>query len=144
MFESLTVALDVEKTQGSALAVKSGIEYWTKDVLAFRLGYDSAYDLGTGLGFGFGFKAVGVQVDYAFSDVGGLGGTHHVGISYRFGSVAESHYQNGMRYLRLGDFAKAIIEFNRALSVDHSHRRAILRIKEANERLQSRLDQLKQ
>ncbi len=143
-FEGLTIALDLTHSDDSALTEKIGAEYWIKDSVALRMGYNTAYDLGTGLAFGFAVKVRDVQIDYAFSDYGRLDNAHHIGISYRFGSVAENYYRAGMEFLRAEDYAKAIVEFSKVLSLEPRHSRALLRIKEANEKLQNQLNQLKE
>jgi Tfp pilus assembly protein PilF len=76
-------------------------------------------------------------VDYAYAAFRPLGGTHRLSLSWRFGSVAEAHYERGMGYLRRGDDARAVIEFARTVALDPSHKRALLRLREANERIQA-------
>jgi len=142
-FEGLTLAVDMTQKQAVPLSEGIGVEYWIKDAVAFRVGYNSAYDLGNGLGFGFGIKAWDVQIDYAFAALGDLGATQHVSLTYRFGSIAEKYYAAGMKYMRAGDYAKAIVEFGRVLANDPQHTRALLRITEANARLQAQMNQLK-
>jgi hypothetical protein len=143
-FEGLTVAFDLTNSQAQAVTEKFGVEYWAKNTVAFRAGYDSAYGIGNGLGLGFGIKVKDVQVDYAFAALGDLGATSHFSLTYRFGSVAENYYEAGMRYMRQEDYAKAIVEFSKVLGEDPQHQRAIMRIKEANEKLQAQMSQLKE
>ena len=143
-FEGLTVAFDLSDSQAQPITEKLGFEYWAKNVLAFRAGYDTSYGIGNGLGVGFGIKVKDVQVDYAFAALGDLGSTNHVSLTFRFGSVAENYYEAGMRDMRQQDYAKAIVEFSKVLEQDPQHQRAIMRIKEANDKLQAQMSQLKE
>jgi len=142
-YKSLTLSTDFTKELASKLSTQVGAEYLAKNVAAFRIGYNSAYNLDNGLSFGIGVRAWDVQLDYAFAMFSTLGNAHHFGLTLRFGSLAEQHYERGMEAMRQNDHARAIIEFGRALSKDPQHRRALLRIKEANEALQSQIKQLK-
>lgn len=141
-FEGLTLTADATKVQSGEISAQAGAEYLAKNVVAFRVGYNSAYDLGSGLAFGAGFKAWNLQFDYAFAGFSGLGSTHHLGLTFRFGSLAETHYDRGMQALREKDYPAAIVEFGKTLSLNHQHRRALLRMKETNELLQEHLRQL--
>jgi len=136
-FEGLPVAADVSFPRGEDPAAKVGVEYWARGVAALRLGYAAPSDSGDGLGFGLGVKAWNTQIDYAYAGFAALGQTHHLSLTWRFGSVAEAHYQRGMEALRGGDYAGAIVSFSRAVSLDPSHRRALQKIREANQMLQN-------
>lgn len=85
---------------------------------------------------GFGFRAWDLQVDYGYVGFGALGETHHLGLTYRFGSVAEKHYERGLASLQQKDYAQAVIHFARAVSLDPNHRRALLSLREASGKLQ--------
>ncbi|MFH1143484.1 MAG: PorV/PorQ family protein [Candidatus Eisenbacteria bacterium] len=65
-----------------------GTEVGYKDFLYLRAGYGFGYDA-EGLGAGLGFKVPTslnseATVDYAFSDMGYLGGIHRISIDFRF------------------------------------------------------------
>lgn len=142
-FEGLTLSGDLVKVRAEEISARIGVEYLAKDVVAFRTGYNSAYDLGRGISFGFGVKAWGLQLDYAYAGFAAFGDTHHLGLTFRFGSIAEKYYERGMKALRQEDYASAIVEFGRVITLDHQHRRALLRIREANKLFKVRLNRLK-
>lgn len=78
------------------------------------MGYD--HSLESPFTYGLGFRAGGLSFDYAFAPLGDLGNTHHVGIAWRFGNPGvEVYYEKGMDDLRQEDYARAVVNFNRAL-----------------------------
>lgn len=143
-FEGLTLSTDLTKERAKNVTAQLGLEYLARGILAFRIGYNSTYDIGSGIGFGFGLRAWDLQFDYAFAGFSDLGNTHHFGLTFRFGSIAEAYYERGMKEMRQKEYARAIMEFGKVLSFDQRHRRALLRIREANELLQKEAEQLKQ
>ncbi len=135
----LTINTDALWTDGES-SLLTGVEYWARGAVAFRAGYDGrpAKD-GAGVTAGLGFRAWDLVFDYAYTAYGDLGDAHHLTLSYRFGSVAQAHYERGMAAMRRGDYARAVLHFGRAIAADPSHRRALARLKEANARLQQEL-----
>lgn len=140
-FESLSLSVDGQKTPGESVSLLAGGEYWARGAVALRLGYNArTAKEGSGVSFGFGFRAWDFDVDYAFIDFGALGETHHMGLTYRFGSVAEKYYERGLVSLQRKDYAHAVVHLARAVSVNPQHRRALLRLREANELFQKQLN----
>jgi hypothetical protein len=137
--ERLTVAADLVQPKGGDLRPLAGIEYASGGSAFFRLGYDgSTEDLFT---YGLGFRVADLRMDYAFAPLGDLGNTHHVGLVWHFGKPAEKYYEKGMDYFRQEDFARAVVNFNRALAADPHHSKALLRLREANKRLKKEWDE---
>ncbi|MBL0057739.1 MAG: tetratricopeptide repeat protein [Elusimicrobia bacterium] len=136
-FEGLSVSADTVLTGDDPAIWLAGLEYWAKGVVAFRLGYNGREAReGSGVTMGFGFRVLDLQVDYGYVGFGALGETHHLGLTYRFGSVAERHYERGLASLQQKDYAQAVIHFARAVSLDPQHRRAMKGLREASAKLQ--------
>ena len=89
-YEGLTLSSDFTKELSAKLSAQVGIKYMAKNVAAFRVGYNSAYDLGSGLSFGVGIRAWDMQIDYAFAVLSTLGAAHHFGLTFRFRSLQSS------------------------------------------------------
>jgi len=108
--------------------------------LALRAGYRSDQDIGPGLTGGLGFRWDRVSLDYAFQPFAELGSQHRVGLSFRFGETPlEAHYQAGLREMRRGNFADAVIHFDKALSINPREPRVLRRALEAAEALKKEL-----
>lgn len=139
-FEGLTVSVDGEQSGSAPISLRTGIEYWARSAVAFRLGYNGREAReGNGVTLGFGFRAWDFEVDYGYSGFGALGESHHMGLVYRFGSLAEKFYERGLHSLQQQDYAQAVVYFARAVSIDPHHRRALEQLREANAKLQSEL-----
>jgi tetratricopeptide (TPR) repeat protein len=74
-------------------------------------------------------------VDYAFADAGSFGGTHRVGIQWRFGNEAQSLYEEGAALSQKGLYPEAILKFKEALDLDPNHRAAARGLRDAVQRL---------
>jgi hypothetical protein len=88
---ALALALDVHKPTGSDVTVSTGIEGWVGELLALRLGYNSAgSDLKSGSGAdvlagvttGLGVRYRGYQLDYCFIPMVQLGAAHRISLSF--------------------------------------------------------------
>jgi hypothetical protein len=135
-FEGLSVSVDSLLSEEKRVDVLAGVEYWAKGAVAFRLGYNGRQAReGSGATLGFGFRAWDVEIDYGYAGFGALGETHHVGVTYRFGSLAERHYDCGLASLQRKDYAQAVLDFAQAVSMDPNHRRAMARLREAGAKL---------
>lgn len=136
LFDALV--LSVEGTQPSAgdFFWRAGAEYRAREVVSLRAGWDGRADAGRGFAVGAGVNFWEAQLDYAFQPYGDLGDRHQITLSYRFGSLAETYYERGMDYLRRGDYPRAILQFSQVIRLNPSHRRALLRLRETNDRLQ--------
>ena len=127
--DPLTVACDIEIPNDNDIAVRFGGEYWVRDLIALRAGYETGKDEGLGLSAGIGLKVNIFQLDYAFVDYGSLGYTHRVGFLTRFGKEGESlimekAYRRGMDNYHAGKYAEAILEFNKVLEIDPDNKNA--------------------
>jgi len=142
-WEKLTVAADVLWPSHGDVSVQTGIEC-RADPLALRAGYDSGRPGGDGLSLGLGLKVKEIDFGYAYAGflASSLGSTHHITLSYRFGSLAERHYQKGIEAMRREDYPLAVAEFGRALAQDPNHDRALDRLRRANTLLQEQTKSL--
>jgi hypothetical protein len=79
------ISLELDHRAGVGTMSHAGTEYWVHPAMALRLGYDDSNPTG-----GFSFRPMnGIRVDYGLSDHG-LGSTHRLAISYRFGGFFAS------------------------------------------------------
>ncbi|MBL8023986.1 MAG: hypothetical protein JNK54_06885 [Elusimicrobia bacterium] len=136
--EKITLAADLVQSNGEDLRPMVGIEYASGGSSFFRLGYDGSTE--DSFTYGLGFRVGDLRLDYAFAPLGDLGNTHHVGLVWHFGKPAEAFYEKGLGYLRQEDFARAVVNFNRALAADPHHSKALLKLREANQRLKKEWD----
>ncbi len=90
----VTLAVDMDKPVDNKMKLHSGIEYWFREIVALRFGYEDVGDLGSGSGFtaGCGFKGyeteefnnVLIQFDYALVSFGDFGYTHRFSLAVKF------------------------------------------------------------
>lgn len=136
--EGASLSLDEIFSPTQSPSFVAGAEYWARGAVALRLGYNGLTAReGSGLTMGLGFRAWDLEVDYSFIGYGDLGETHHVGLTYRFGQLAEKHYALGLVSLQKKDYAEAVIHFAQSVSVDPKNRRALEKLREANTLLQN-------
>lgn len=85
------LALDVHKPSDNGVGVRAGVEGWIADVLALRLGYNSAGedlkaggggDVLAGITTGIGVRYRGYQIDYCFVPMVLLGAAHRISLSF--------------------------------------------------------------
>jgi hypothetical protein len=138
--EELNLGVDMNIPNDNSMYVGAGLEYWIKDIIAVRAGYNSKKDSSNGLSLGIGIKADVFSMNYAFVDYGELGYTHRMGMDIRFGRhirevLIRKAFERGVRYMRKKKYAEAILEFNKVLKYDSSNIGALELIKEANEKL---------
>jgi len=138
--EELNLGVDMNIPNDNSMYVGAGLEYWIKDIIAVRAGYNSKKDTSNGLSLGIGIKADIFSMNYAFVDYGELGYTHRMGMDIKFGRhikevLIRKAFENGVRYMRQKKYAEAILEFNKVLKYDSSNIGALELIKEANEKL---------
>lgn len=88
---AVSLALDVHKPSDSGVGVRAGVEGWIADLLALRLGYNSAGeqlkaggggDVLAGVTTGLGVRYRGYQLDYCFVPMVLLGAAHRISISF--------------------------------------------------------------
>lgn len=136
--EGFSLALDEIFSPDKSPSFVAGAEYWARGAVALRLGFNGREaQEGSGLTLGLGFRAWDLEVDYSFIGYGALGETHHVGLTYRFGRLAEKHYELGLVSMRNKDYAEAVVRFAQAVSIDPKNRRALEKLREANLLLQT-------
>jgi len=138
--EELNLGIDMNMPNDNDMYVGTGIEYWIKDIIALRVGYNSKKDISNGLSLGIGIKADIFSLNYAFVHYGDLGYTHRMGMDVKLGShikevLIRKAIKKGIKYMREGKYPEAILEFNKALQYDSSNIEALELIREANEKL---------
>ncbi|MBI4424751.1 MAG: PorV/PorQ family protein [Elusimicrobia bacterium] len=116
--DSLSLALDLHLPGLRAPRANAGAEYRVAETVTLRAGVEVPQAEGPGLRAGIGFRLRAVRVDYAFSPMGALGHTHHMGLSIPFGGASEAAHQRGLALLRQGQYDDAILKFNEALTLD--------------------------
>jgi len=138
--EELNLGVDMNIPNDNSMYVGAGLEYWIKDIIAVRAGYNSKKDSSNGLSLGIGIKADVFSMNYAFVDYGELGYTHRMGMDIKFGRhirevLIRKAFERGVSYMRKKKYAEAILEFNKVLKYDSSNIGALELIKEANEKM---------
>jgi hypothetical protein len=138
--DGLVLSLEAEKARVRALAWRVGTELWLKGTVALRAGFRTDDDAGAGVTGGVGVKVGSARLDYAFVPADRLGDAHRVTLSFRFGrSLADRHYEEGLRQLQRGNPAEAILHFDKALLVDPKDRRVLEKAREAANQLRREL-----
>lgn len=143
--DALTFSLDPVFSRDEAAYVAFGAEYAVWRTLAFRLGYRTGQEIGSGFRGGVGFKLKVVEVDYAFAPFGELGQMQRVGLTVRLGGAVEATppeeralkavLERGHRLFKEGRYYEAVLEYDRALTIDPGNRTALEGMRRANERL---------
>ncbi len=92
--KGVTVALDADKPIDNKMKFHSGVEYWFREKIALRFGYEDVGNLGSGSGFTFGcgfkgyeteeFLNMLVHLDYALLSFGDFGYTHRFALTLNF------------------------------------------------------------
>jgi hypothetical protein len=112
--------------------VSIGQELWMYNLMAFRAGYQSGRDSGSGFSLGMGFRFHTVRVDYSFvGNTASMEDTHRIGLVFRFGGAKDRLYQEALSLQRKGLNAEAILKLKEVLDVDPSHKGAIRALKDA-------------
>lgn len=143
--EGASVSLDGLFAPAKPTVLLLGAEYWARGTVALRLGYNGrGAKEGSGLTLGFGFRAWDMEADYGFVGYGDLGESHHVGLTYRFGRLAEKHYDLGLMSLQKKDYAEAVVHFAKSVSIDPKNPRALTKLREANALLQQQVKPIAQ
>ncbi|HNW92244.1 MAG TPA: PorV/PorQ family protein [bacterium] len=83
----ISISADVQKSIDDGWGVAVGSEYVFNDALAFRLGYNSLFDAGSGLTCGLGFRYANFKVDYAYQPVDDMGDIHRVSLNVLLGET---------------------------------------------------------
>ncbi len=119
----LVGTFEMRKPTDGNLGFAMGGEVTTRRFLALRAGYRSDKDIAPNFTMGFGllFWNESLKFDYAFVPYENLTSVHRFGVTYRFGGIAKRHYKEGIRLMRAGRFADAILEFDKVLQQDPNH-----------------------
>lgn len=93
--ESLTLAMDMVDPEDHGVYARGGVEWWAVRALAFRAGYNTSYDAGTGLSVGIGVKVDQLTMgffpvnrfglDYAYLPSEDIADAHNISLTFRFG-----------------------------------------------------------
>lgn len=134
--ERLSAGLDIHFPKEQAAYYSAGAQYRASELLYLRGGYESGQEQGSGLRVGAGVGFGDWQLDYAWMPFGLLGDTHHVSLLFRFGGPAEAAYEAGIKSMRAGRYAEALLDFGRALGDEPSMEKAALKLKQAHKLLQ--------
>lgn len=135
--DALAAGLDLRVLGGRSPTFHLGGEYWLRRELALRAGLEPQADQGFGLSAGLGFRIGQAEINYAFSPMGDLGLTHHVGMILRFGRPDDRLVQAGIRLMRAGKPAQAILKFDEALRLNPSHPEAASWLRRAHRRIRN-------
>lgn len=142
----LTLSADPVLSRDEGIFVALGAEYTVWRVLALRLGYRTGQDIGLGFRGGVGFKLKAVEIDYAFAPFGELGQMHRMGLTVRLGGAVETTppeeralsavLERGHRLFKEKRYYEALLEYDRALSLDPGNKPALEGMRRSNERLE--------
>ncbi|MFN4244547.1 MAG: hypothetical protein ACK4F9_00140 [Brevinematia bacterium] len=100
---SILISGQLDSIQGSGFSIKAGAEYtWIPTfwdgIIRFRLGYDTlpSKDLGilSGLGMGFDVNWYGASLKYSLYNLGFVGASHNVQLSYDFDFLFKKTYED--------------------------------------------------
>jgi len=139
--EALNLSIDAERYAGRRETIlHAGAELWVKGDFALRGGYRSDGDAGPGFAGGLGFLWNRARIDYSFRPFSALGDVHRFGVTLAFGeSAVERAYQDGLRELRRGNPAEAVLHFNKALALDPKNKKILRKALEAADALDKSL-----
>ena len=114
---------EVHKPKDQKLTYSAGAEVTTRRFLSIRAGYQADKDIGPNFTAGFGllFWNETLRFDYAFVPYENFGNVHRFGIVYRFGGIVKKYYRTGVRLMRAGKYAEAILEFDKVLQQEPTH-----------------------
>ena len=124
----INVTADVSVPNDNSPYVDLGSEYWFHEIIALRLGYAGANDVGKGLRVGLGIKYSSFLFDYAYGGFGDFGAMQRINLSMRFGEKVKQLNNEERAILReakasekSGAYVPAIIAYNELLDHDPSN-----------------------
>ncbi|MCX5786847.1 MAG: PorV/PorQ family protein [Elusimicrobia bacterium] len=148
--DPLSLAFDIKKPNDEKVYCSAGLEYLTKKMLAWRMGWVSASDLGSGLRFGVGFNLKFIQLDYALASLGKFGLTHRLSAAYKFGHPVEiSPYlkpdqeramrklERGKKLMADGRYYEAMTELGEAIELDPALKEAVTLLRGARRQMET-------
>ncbi|MBI4656973.1 MAG: PorV/PorQ family protein [Elusimicrobia bacterium] len=142
--DPFTVAFDFKKPNDGEIRFSAGLEFLLKRIVAWRIGYVSDEDLGSGLRFGAGFNLKLFQLDYALSNYDRFGSAHRFGMSYKFGKPVETlsyltpeqekarwRLARAEKFMEKNRYYEAVLELNEALKLEPNLQEALDMMKKA-------------
>jgi len=146
LFKTLNLGIDVLQTKGRAFGkgtqANIGLEYWLKNLVAFRvgakLGADQSSFFSGGVGFQYKIGQNMAHLDYAIIPMGDFGLTHKVSIKFDIAKVeikvpdkTDVYYYKGVDFFLHSQYAEAIDMWEKVLKKNPGHKEAKKRIDEA-------------
>jgi tetratricopeptide (TPR) repeat protein len=129
--------IEAHKAQDQNLFYSCGLEATAKRLLSLRAGYRTEKDIRSGLSAGMGVQLMedSLSFDYAFVPFEDFGNVHRIGLIYRFGGIARSAFRHGLKLMKAGRYAEAILEFDKALAQNPDDRFAARYMRKCRARL---------
>jgi hypothetical protein len=144
----LTAAVEARRSTERGSFGSAGVEYWHRDFVALRGGFQSGTEAGPGLRFGAGLRIRAMQIDYAWTGLGeDLGSAHRVSLLWRWAvkrrdssvTVSDELYSFYMdraaRQLDVKAYDQAVLDYNRALEIRPDDPAALEGLMTAGERM---------
>lgn len=138
--KGFNLTMDVTKPNDNSTYVSLGSEYWVKQLIALRLGYDGSNDVGKGLRLGVGLKLRQFIFDYAYGGFGDFGATHRVQLAVQWGDRTKQLNLEQRRLLKearrlgeQGDTTEEIVKLNDLLNQDPANERILRQMIAAND-----------
>lgn len=143
LFDNFLTALDVQIPLDNTIRVNTGLEYSINKMFFFRFGYRFfGYDVDSytmGIGGHFALAGKIIKLDAAFAPASGLGNTFNFSLSMNYpGKISDGSrkdaqilYYKGIYFFTSGEYDKAIALWKEALKLDPKFKKAIDKIKEA-------------
>jgi hypothetical protein len=136
----VNLTMDITKPNDNSTYVSIGSEYWLKQIIALRLGYDGSNDVGKGLRLGIGLKLRQLLFDYAYGGFGDFGATHRIQVGMQWGERVKQLNLEQRRILKdakrlgaEGDPTAEIAKLNELLEQDPTNTRVLKQMIAAND-----------
>ena len=136
--DRIHASVEAHKPDDGDLYLSFGGEVSVRNAFHLRAGYRTGRDIGPGftLGAGMEFLDENLSLDYAFVPFEEFGNVHRVGMVYRFGGAVAKSFKKGVKLMRTGRCAEAILEFDRVLQKDPRHALAARYMKYCAQKIQ--------
>lgn len=128
-----TATVEAHYLQNRPISMSLGGELAALENVFLRAGYATGEDIRTGVSAGMGLEVWDnrLRIDYAFVPFQEINSAHRIGISFKFGGLAYTHYRRGVKLMKQKRYAEAILEFNNVLKIDPAHRQASQQMRKA-------------
>ncbi len=133
--------------------LNAGVEYVFRDLVFVRCGFKLGYDLNfftAGVGIRYRFKGFDTHVDYVYSPYAVFNSVNNFSVNTKFDlfetisglnpnqqKLIELHYYKGLSYFVQEEFEKAILEWNKALTIDPENKVIQKKVKDAEDILKN-------